>query len=723
MIFKPPIEPDIRVLNFPIYVLPISNTAKDVFRKMEKYGSGFLTLTAPKTINDLINLSKSDFYSILARSTGGLNTTPRKIIDEIKPALALYGLHLKDSNFTTYDFPIDMLDINKKTLDKLKNISVFKNSNIETLGDISIITPSTLTKKHNISDIWKLKCELAKFGIFFERKTSKSENLYNESSEKLKQIKAQAIEERYQKILKAFEDDKLAHAGKEASEEIKQNTYHTQPKKQEAQKLESQIAVKTLADEKVNNDNKDILKEQNEMANSKTNFTNTYFSADESTLSLHIETLGFSNNLLKKIKNIGISTIGELAQYGKPKLYKTDIHQHQIRTIEIALAKKKVALAGSYLFSKKSEEEILAIIENGKTYTKKKDEDASKVAEKIEGTEESQKQKEPESISSFASAFAKNAKTTAKKQEFMRTPLEELGLPSQIIKAIKGKFFNQIKTAADLAKFDKAELVRAIGLPYTKEIEEYLNGKGIILTNKESVGVRYKKAGFEKLQSDKIDDADKTTPPKSQNEESSDINKTLPVDEKSDKIEPTSANDIQDSSSKSQISTNNNNAIAARVRTCNYDYIYEQLMQNGFVFITKISPDYFIRDDSIKIIKMALENFWKKRSSAYVEFSMNPYSRDYYIKLTELEASMLEDIIKRRQAEFYATQEEREENAKKAEALNSNIHRLLGKFYSGNPTSKIISGGEVKVHYFNRLPNSLKIETNELFDENAMQNN
>ena len=55
MIFKPPIEPDIRVLNFPIYVLPISNTAKDVFRKMEKYGSGFLTLTAPKTINDLIS--------------------------------------------------------------------------------------------------------------------------------------------------------------------------------------------------------------------------------------------------------------------------------------------------------------------------------------------------------------------------------------------------------------------------------------------------------------------------------------------------------------------------------------------------------------------------------------------------------------------------------------------------------------------------------------------
>lgn len=118
---------------------------------------------------------------------------------------------------------------------------------------------------------------------------------------------------------------------------------------------------------------------------------------------------------------------------------------------------------------------------------------------------------------------------------------------------------------------------------------------------------------------------------------------------------------------------------------------------------------------------MALENFWKKRSSAYVEFSMNPYSRDYYTKLTELEASMLEDIVKRKQAEFYATIKEREENREKSDALNNSIHSLLGKFYNGNPTSQILAGGEVKVHYFNNQPNSFKIEDEQSIDEKSMQ--
>ena len=62
---------------------------------------------------------------------------------------------------------------------------------------------------------------------------------------------------------------------------------------------------------------------------------NSYFTATEETLNLPIETLNLAKGLMQKIKDFGIKTIGELSNFNKSALYKTNINQVQIRKIEI----------------------------------------------------------------------------------------------------------------------------------------------------------------------------------------------------------------------------------------------------------------------------------------------------------------------------------------------------------------------------------------------------
>ena len=62
---------------------------------------------------------------------------------------------------------------------------------------------------------------------------------------------------------------------------------------------------------------------------------NSYFTATEETLNLPIETLNLAKGLMQKIKDLDIKTIGELANFNKSALYKTNINQVQIRKIEI----------------------------------------------------------------------------------------------------------------------------------------------------------------------------------------------------------------------------------------------------------------------------------------------------------------------------------------------------------------------------------------------------
>lgn len=62
---------------------------------------------------------------------------------------------------------------------------------------------------------------------------------------------------------------------------------------------------------------------------------NSYFTATEETLNLPIETLNLAKGLMQKIKDLNIKTIGELSNFNKSALYKTNINQVQIRKIEI----------------------------------------------------------------------------------------------------------------------------------------------------------------------------------------------------------------------------------------------------------------------------------------------------------------------------------------------------------------------------------------------------
>ena len=95
-------------------------------------------------------------------------------------------MHLLDSDYSTYDFSVDVLDISEQLYNKIKKIKFIKNSSVENLGDLSILKLSTLIKNYGIErrEIADLKTELAKYGILFERnitkieQTGKRENKY-----------------------------------------------------------------------------------------------------------------------------------------------------------------------------------------------------------------------------------------------------------------------------------------------------------------------------------------------------------------------------------------------------------------------------------------------------------------------------------------------------------------------------------------------------------------
>lgn len=126
MLFKPPISPKKRILDFPIYALDLSAPSKEVFKKIEKEGTGVTFVQSLATIGDLTKVKSADLYAVLVRHIENLKITPTKIIDELKNSLAVFGLHLLDSDYSTYDFSVDMLDISEQLYNKIKKIKFIK---------------------------------------------------------------------------------------------------------------------------------------------------------------------------------------------------------------------------------------------------------------------------------------------------------------------------------------------------------------------------------------------------------------------------------------------------------------------------------------------------------------------------------------------------------------------------------------------------------------------
>ena len=206
MLFKPPINPEKRILDFPIYALDLSALSKEVFKKIEKEEMGVTFVQSLVTIGDLPKIKSADLYAVLIRHIENLKISPTKIIDELKNSLALFGLHLLDSDYSTYDFSVDTLDISEKLYNKIKKIKFIKNSSVENLGDLSILKLSTLIKNYGIErrEIADLKTELAKYGILFERNTTKIEQTGKRENKYLN-IKKQAAQERYEKFIDDYQ--------------------------------------------------------------------------------------------------------------------------------------------------------------------------------------------------------------------------------------------------------------------------------------------------------------------------------------------------------------------------------------------------------------------------------------------------------------------------------------------------------------------------------------
>lgn len=114
-------------------------------------------------------------------------------------------MHLLDTDYSTYDFSVDILDIGEQLYNKIKKIKFIKNSGVETLGDLSILKSSIL-KKYGIElgEISYLKTELAKYGILFERNTTKIEQTGKRENKYLN-IKKQAAQERYEKYIDDYQ--------------------------------------------------------------------------------------------------------------------------------------------------------------------------------------------------------------------------------------------------------------------------------------------------------------------------------------------------------------------------------------------------------------------------------------------------------------------------------------------------------------------------------------
>lgn len=187
-----------------------------------------------------------------------------------------------DSDYSTYDFSVDMLDISEQLYNKIGKIKFIKNSGVETLGDLSILK-SNILKKYGIESekIEKLKTELAKYGILFERNTSKIEQTGKRENKYLN-IKKQAAQERYEKFI----DDYQKYL---QNQELNSN-----------QTQNSHATVQT--DNLITSTTK--YKETTTMTKP-TIVQNSYFSATEETLNLSVETLNLAKGLMQKnTKNI-----------------------------------------------------------------------------------------------------------------------------------------------------------------------------------------------------------------------------------------------------------------------------------------------------------------------------------------------------------------------------------------------------------------------------------
>lgn len=282
MLFKPPISPEKRILDFPIYALDLSAPSKEVLKKIEKEGTGVTFVQSLATICDLTKVKSADLYAVLIRHIVNLKITPTKIIDELKNSLALFGLHLLDSDYSTYDFSVDILDIGEQLYNKIGTIKFIKNSGVETLGDLSILKSSIL-KKYGIEseEIEKLKTELAKYGIFFERNTSKIEQTGKRENKYLN-IKKQAAQERYEKFI----DDYQKYL---QNQEL--NSNQTQNSHASATQTDNLITSTTKYKETTTMTKPTIVQ-------------NSYFSATEETLNLSVETLNLAKGLMQKTPKI-----------------------------------------------------------------------------------------------------------------------------------------------------------------------------------------------------------------------------------------------------------------------------------------------------------------------------------------------------------------------------------------------------------------------------------
>lgn len=282
MLFKPPISPEKRILDFPIYALDLSAPSKEVFKKIEKEGTGVTFVQSLATICDLTKVKSADLYAVLIRHIANLKITPTKIIDELKNSLAVFGLHLLDSDYSTYDFSVDILDIGEQLYNKIGKIKFIKNSGVETLGDLSILKSSIL-KKYGIEseEIEKLKTELAKYGIFFERNSSKIKQTGKRENKYLN-IKKQAIQKRYEKFIYDYQ---MYLQNQEFNSTQTQNLHATV-------QTDNLITSTTKYKETTTMTKPTIVQ-------------NSYFSATEETLNLSVETLNLAKGLMQKnTKNI-----------------------------------------------------------------------------------------------------------------------------------------------------------------------------------------------------------------------------------------------------------------------------------------------------------------------------------------------------------------------------------------------------------------------------------
>lgn len=209
MYYKPPLKPDKRVLKEPIYALPVSDDIKIALIEAKTNNLS----PAYRTINDLLKVTTEQFYKSVSQHLTNNKLTTKRILDDVNMILSLYGLYFSNSNFSTYNLPLDFLNLDSDISLKIMYAKLFDGSVIENLGDLSLIKISDLKHRYNLSSeqIFEIKKELAKYGIRFESNSLKSSPYDSKDIEELKAIKNDAIEQRYQELLEEKKDFEFSY--------------------------------------------------------------------------------------------------------------------------------------------------------------------------------------------------------------------------------------------------------------------------------------------------------------------------------------------------------------------------------------------------------------------------------------------------------------------------------------------------------------------------------